>query len=42
MSANPQDDLVNVVIDGVAVKAKKGAMIIHATDQNGRYVPRFC
>jgi hypothetical protein len=42
MSANPQDDFVNVVIDGVAVKAKKGAMIIHATDQNGRYVPRFC
>ncbi|MEZ5487572.1 MAG: NADH-quinone oxidoreductase subunit NuoG [Steroidobacteraceae bacterium] len=42
MAANPQDDFVNVVIDGVAVKAKKGAMIIHATDQNGRYVPRFC
>jgi NADH-quinone oxidoreductase subunit G len=42
MSANPQDEFVNVVIDGVAVKAKKGAMIIHATDQNGRYVPRFC
>jgi NADH-quinone oxidoreductase subunit G len=42
MAANPQDDFVNVEVDGVAVKAKKGAMIIHVTDQNRRYVPRFC
>jgi len=42
MAANPQDDFVNVEVDGVAVKAKKGAMIIQVTDQNRRYVPRFC
>ncbi|NDA43334.1 MAG: NADH-quinone oxidoreductase subunit G, partial [Gammaproteobacteria bacterium] len=42
MAANPQDDLVNVEVDGKAVKARRGAMIIHVTDQNGAYVPRFC
>ena len=36
------DDLVNIEIDGVAVKAKKGEMLIRATDANGAYVPRFC
>ncbi len=42
MAANPQDEFVNVEVDGVAVKARKGAMIIHVTDQHNRYVPRFC
>ena len=42
MAANPQDDLVNVEVDGKPVKARKGAMIIHVTDQHGAYVPRFC
>jgi len=42
MAANPQDDLVNVEVDGKAVKARRGAMIIHVTDQHGAYVPRFC
>ena len=42
MAANPQDDLINVEVDGKAVKARKGAMIIHVTDQHGAYVPRFC
>jgi NADH-quinone oxidoreductase subunit G len=42
MAANPQDDLINVEVDGQAVKARKGAMIIHVTDQHGAYVPRFC
>jgi NADH-quinone oxidoreductase subunit G len=42
MAANPQDDLVNVEIDGKPAKARKGAMIIHVTDQQGAYVPRFC
>ncbi|MEY4357160.1 MAG: hypothetical protein RL469_486 [Pseudomonadota bacterium] len=42
MAANPQDDLVNVEVDGVAVKGRKGAMIIHVTDAHGAYVPRFC
>jgi NADH-quinone oxidoreductase subunit G len=36
------DDLVNIEIDGVAVKAKKGDMLIRATDAAGAYVPRFC
>jgi NADH-quinone oxidoreductase subunit G len=36
------EDLVNIEVDGVPVKARKGAMIIHATDANGAYVPRFC
>lgn len=42
MAANPQDDLINVEVDGAPVKARKGAMIIHVTDQHGAYVPRFC
>ena len=36
------EDLVNVEVDGVALKAKKGAMIIQVTDANDAYVPRFC
>jgi NADH-quinone oxidoreductase subunit G len=36
------DELVNIEIDGVAVKAKKGEMLIRATDASGAYVPRFC
>jgi NADH-quinone oxidoreductase subunit G len=36
------EELVNIEVDGVAVKARKGAMIIHATDAHGAYVPRFC
>jgi NADH-quinone oxidoreductase subunit G len=36
------DDLVNIEVDGVPLKAKKGEMIIRATDRNGVYVPRFC
>jgi len=35
-------DFVNVEVNGVAVKAPKGAMIIRVTDANGAYVPRFC
>jgi NADH-quinone oxidoreductase subunit G len=36
------DETVNIEIDGVPVKARKGAMIIHATDAHDAYVPRFC
>jgi NADH-quinone oxidoreductase subunit G len=36
------DDLVNIEIDGLPVKAKKGDMLIRATDAAGVYVPRFC
>ena len=36
------EDLVNIEINGVAVKARKGEMIIRATDDQGVYIPRFC
>jgi NADH-quinone oxidoreductase subunit G len=36
------DDLVNIEIDGVPIKVRKGEMIIRATDAHGIYVPRFC
>jgi len=36
------DDAVNVEVNGVPLKAKKGQMIIHVTDASGDYVPRFC
>jgi NADH-quinone oxidoreductase subunit G len=36
------EELVNIEVDGVPVKAPKGAMIIQATDAQGAYVPRFC
>ena len=42
MAAQPQDDLVNLEVDGKPVKARKGAMIIPATYAHGAYVPRFC
>ena len=35
-------DLVNVEVNGVPMQARKGQMIIHVTDANGDYVPRFC
>jgi hypothetical protein len=38
----PPSDLVNIEVDGVPMKARKGAMIIHVTDAGGIYVPRFC
>ncbi len=36
------EELVNIEVDGVPVKARKGAMLIYATDAQGIYVPRFC
>ena len=36
------DDVVNIVVDDVPIKARKGQMIIQATDPNGIYIPRFC
>ena len=36
------DDQVNIEVDGVPVKARKGEMIIRTTDRLGVYVPRFC
>jgi len=36
------DDLVNIEVDGTLLKARKGQMLIEATDAAGIYVPRFC
>jgi len=36
------DDLVNIEVDGKPLTARKGQMLIHATDAAGIYVPRFC
>jgi NADH-quinone oxidoreductase subunit G len=38
----PPSDLLNLEVDGVPVQGRKGAMIIHVTDANNSYVPRFC
>ena len=35
-------DLVNIEIDGKAMQAPKGAMIIQAADKAGIQIPRFC
>ncbi len=36
------DDLINLEVDGQAVTAKRGQMLIEVTDAHDRYVPRFC
>jgi NADH-quinone oxidoreductase subunit G len=36
------DDTVNIEVDGVPVKARRGQMIIEVTDREDAYVPRFC
>ena len=33
---------VSITVNGRAVTARKGEMIIAATDREGEYVPRFC
>ncbi len=35
-------DTVNIEIDGIAMTAPKGSMIIHASDKAGIPIPRFC
>lgn len=45
MSAQPQapaDDHVNIEVDGRALTARKGQMIIQVTDAAGITIPRFC
>ena len=36
------DDTVNIEVNGMAFKARKGQMIMQATDRADIYVPRFC
>ncbi len=48
MSANekavvpPASDTVTIEVDGRKLQAKKGSMVIQATDAAGIYIPRFC
>ena len=42
MSAKPDIEMVTIEIDGVELKAPKGAMIIEAADDANIYIPRFC
>ncbi|MEE8340012.1 MAG: NADH-quinone oxidoreductase subunit NuoG [Xanthomonadales bacterium] len=35
-------EMVNIEVDGVAMQAPKGSMIIEATDKAGISIPRFC
>lgn len=36
------DDTITIEVNGVPVEARKGEMLIEATDRAGVYVPRFC
>ncbi|MDP9066072.1 MAG: NADH-quinone oxidoreductase subunit NuoG [Pseudomonadota bacterium] len=36
------DDLVNIEVNGVALQARKGQMIMQVTDRTDIYIPRFC
>ena len=36
------DDIITIEVDGKPVEARKGQMIIEATDAIGAYIPRFC
>jgi NADH-quinone oxidoreductase subunit G len=36
------DDTVNIEVNGVSLKARKGQMIMQATDPANIYIPRFC
>ena len=36
------EELVNIEVNGVPLKARKGQMIMQATDPAGIYIPRFC
>jgi NADH-quinone oxidoreductase subunit G len=36
------EDLVNIEVNGVGLQARKGEMIMQATDRADVYIPRFC
>ena len=42
MNAPAPTDDVNIEVNGVPMKARKGQMVIQVTDANEVYVPRFC
>ena len=41
-SKSMSDERVNIEVDGQTIEARKGAMLIEATDAAGIYIPRFC
>ena len=38
----PETDMVTIEVNGRALKARKGSMVIQVTDAAGIYIPRFC
>ena len=42
MKAPPASDTVSIEVDGRKLQARKGQMLIQATDAAGIYIPRFC
>ncbi|MEM9335483.1 MAG: NADH-quinone oxidoreductase subunit NuoG [Pseudomonadota bacterium] len=36
------DDKITIEVDGEAVEANRGEMVIQVTDRMGNYIPRFC
>jgi NADH-quinone oxidoreductase subunit G len=36
------EDMVNIEVNGVALKARKNELIMRVTDREGIYIPRFC
>ncbi len=37
-----QNNTVEITVDGVAVSARSGELLIAACERNGTYIPRFC
>ena len=42
VDTKPHVDMVSIEVNGVALEAPKGSMIIEATDKAGIEIPRFC
>ena len=42
MTATEPQDAVEIVVDGAAVEARPGEMLIAACERSGTYIPRFC
>ena len=42
MTATEPQATVEIVVDGVAVEARPGEMLIAACERSGTYIPRFC
>jgi NADH-quinone oxidoreductase subunit G len=42
MSDAPVETTVSITIDGKAVEARPGELVIDAAERNGTYIPRFC